>query len=262
VKISIVTISYNQAPFLEQAIRSIVDQDYNGLEYIVVDPGSTDGSREIIKRHASRIASTVLEPDRGPADGLNKGFAQATGDVFGFINADDALLPGALRKVAEYFRANPQVDIACGRGYTIDGEGRPLRRIVPTRLSPRLYAYGAVNFFQQGMFFRRSAYRKTRGFNVDNRSCWDSELALDMLLNGSRVGMLHEELALFRIHDASISGSGRLLEIYRRDCARQFKKVMGREMNGLDHVRAKAYLLEKWLTHPGVALQGALRRLG
>ena len=83
-KFSIVTISYNQAQFLEQAIRSVIEQDYPDVEYIVVDPGSTDGSREIIERYRDRIDRIIFEPDKGPADGLNKGFAQATGDVFGF----------------------------------------------------------------------------------------------------------------------------------------------------------------------------------
>ena len=92
-KISIVTVSFNQADYLEQAIRSVVEQDYSDIEYIVVDAGSTDGSREIIER--DRIATVVFEPDREPADGLNKGFARATGDIFGYINADDAYLPGA-----------------------------------------------------------------------------------------------------------------------------------------------------------------------
>src|SRR6202171_6644991 len=96
-RVSIVTISFNQAPFLERAIRSVVEQDYPDIEYIVVDPGSTDGSRDIIERYRSRISQVIYEPDHGPADGLNKGFASATGDIFGSINADDAFLPGAVR---------------------------------------------------------------------------------------------------------------------------------------------------------------------
>jgi len=87
-RVSIVTISYNQARFLEQAIRSVINQDYPDIEYIVVDPGSTDGSRGIIEKYQNRIDKIIFDPDEGPADGLNKGFAHATGDIFGFINAD------------------------------------------------------------------------------------------------------------------------------------------------------------------------------
>lgn len=260
-KISIVTISYNQARFLEQAIKSVIGQGYGELEYIVVDPGSTDGSRDIIERYRSEISAVVYEPDNGPADGLNKGFSRATGDIFGFINADDILLPGALRKVADYFRENPATDIVCGCGFMIDESGRATTRKIPTRLSKRLYAYGAVTFFQQGMFFRKRAYRATQGFNPENRSCWDGELVLDMLINGARAGILHEDLGAFRIHGSSISGSGRLGEIYRQDCRRLFAKAMGREMNTTDRVLGKIFRLEKWLMNPGATLARALSAL-
>ena len=94
-RVSIVTISYNQAQFLERTILSVLDQDYPEIEYIVVDPGSTDGSREIIERYGSRISKVILRPDRGAADGLNSGFAEASGQILGFLNSDDTLLPGA-----------------------------------------------------------------------------------------------------------------------------------------------------------------------
>ena len=96
-KVSVVTVSFNQARFLERAIRSVLGQDYDDIEYIVVDPGSTDGSRAIVERWRDRIDRIILEPDRGPPDGLNKGFAAATGEIFAYLNADDALLPGAVR---------------------------------------------------------------------------------------------------------------------------------------------------------------------
>lgn len=256
-KISVVTISYNQAPFLDQAIRSITEQGYAELEYIVVDPGSVDGSRNIIERYRDRIATVVYDPDNGPADGLNKGFSLATGEVFGFINADDALLPGALRRVADYFTANPGADIVCGCGFMIDEAGKATTRKIPTRLSKRLYAYGAVTFFQQGIFFRKTAWMKTQGFNPENRSCWDGELLLDMLINGGKAGILHEDLAAFRIHGSSISGSGRLGEIYRQDCRRLFVKAMGREMNATDRMLGKIFRLEKWLMNPRATLARA-----
>src|SRR6056297_1925233 len=101
-KFSIVTISYNQVEFLSQCIDSVFSQDVEDLEYIIVDPGSTDGSRELIEAYSDRIVK-VFEKDKGPADGLNKGFDVATGDVYGFINSDDYLLPGALRSVSDYF---------------------------------------------------------------------------------------------------------------------------------------------------------------
>ena len=106
-KISIVTISYNQEKYLRECIESILNQKDCELEYIVVDPGSTDGSRELIESYGDRILH-VFERDNGPADGLNKGFAKATGDIYGFINSDDYLLPQALHHISQFFLQNSQ----------------------------------------------------------------------------------------------------------------------------------------------------------
>jgi glycosyltransferase involved in cell wall biosynthesis len=260
-KISIVTISYNQAQFLEQAIRSIVEQDHEDLEYILVDPGSTDVSREIVERYRSKITKIVYEPDSGPSDGLNKGFSHAKGEILGFINADDSLLPGAVQKVSSYFEKNPHIDVVCGCGFIIDAENRIIERLVPTRFSKRLYAYGAVTFLQQGTFFRRSAFLEARGFNKENRTCWDGELLLEMAINGRTFGIIYEDIALFRIHRGSISGSGRLNETYRNDCNRLFIKTMGREMSLLDKLLSKIYRLEKWIMNPRVTLSRVIKRL-
>lgn len=257
-KISIVTISYNQVQYLEKAIRSIIDQDFDDLEYIVVDPGSNDGSRDIIEKYRSKITQILHEPDKGPADGLNNGFRLATGDILGFINADDELLPGALQKVADYFQRHPQIDVVCGSGYITDKTGGIIRRIMPTRYSKRLAVYGAVTFFQQGTFFRRRAFDATEGFNIDNRTCWDSELLLDMAINGCKFGVFYQDIATFRIHGSSISGSGRLNELFERDCNRLFTKAMGRPMNSMDQLLMRIYLLEKWITNPTVTFNRIL----
>ena len=93
-KISVVTISFNQAKYLRQCIDSVLNQNYQNIEYIIVDPGSTDGSRQIIESYGDRVIK-IFEKDAGPADGLNMGFSRATGDIFYFINSDDYVLPGA-----------------------------------------------------------------------------------------------------------------------------------------------------------------------
>jgi len=261
VKISIVTISFNQAPFLELAIRSIVEQGYKDLEYIVVDPGSTDGSREIIEKYRSKITKVIFEKDSGPADGLNNGFSCATGEIFGFINADDALLPGSLWNVSNYFEKNLEVDVVCGSGSIIDAEDRVMKRVQPTRFSKRLYVYGAVTFLQQSTFFRKKAFLETDGFNKDNRTCWDGELFLDMAVHHQKFGILHKDLALFRIYNTSISGSGNLSDIYKKDCNRIFKKVTGRGENFFDKLLAKVYRLEKLVMYPRVTLTKLFTRM-
>src|SRR3546814_9345633 len=96
-RFSVVTISYNQAKFLRRAIDSVLNQSGVDLEYIVVDPGSSDDSRAIIDSYGDRIGHRVYEPDQGPADGLNKGFAHATGDIYYYLNSDVTVELGALR---------------------------------------------------------------------------------------------------------------------------------------------------------------------
>jgi glycosyltransferase involved in cell wall biosynthesis len=257
-KFSVVTISFNQRPYLEEALRSVLAQDYPAIEYIVVDPGSTDGSRQLIESLANQLARMVFEPDQGAADGLNKGFKHASGEIFGFLNSDDALLPGAIRSVAQAFVQNPDCDIVMGNGFIVDAQGKRIRRIRAAGFTLDRYFYGGATWLQQATFFRRAAFEAVGGFNVKNRSCWDGELLVDMVRKGAEVKYLNQDLALFRIHAKSITGSRRHSEMMKADAERMFSLTRGRRWTSLDTVRAYLFRIERILTHPG-AVESAIR---
>jgi glycosyltransferase involved in cell wall biosynthesis len=207
-RLSIVTISYNQASFLEECISSVVSQKSEGDEYIVVDPGSTDGSRAIIANHASGIDRLVLEPDHGPADGLNKGFAQSTGEILGYINADDRFVPGALAFVRNFFALNLSADVLCGAIRIVDGRGAvSARKRTSDRFDLRRYAAGICTVGQQATFFRHRAFEAAGGFNAENGICWDGELLVDLALTGARFATVRRVLGDFRIYSTSMTGS-------------------------------------------------------
>jgi glycosyltransferase involved in cell wall biosynthesis len=258
-RISIVTLSFNQGRFLDTAIRSILDQGYPNLDYVVVDPGSRDDSRTIIARHAGRLTA-LLDPDKGPADGLNNGFAAATGDIFGYINADDLLLPGALATIARHFE-DPAVDAILGNGILIDAAGQTRRKMKSSRPSRGDIGHGVMTFVQQGHWFRRSAFDAAGGFNIANRTCWDGELLVDMVLAGARFRNVPEQLGGFRLYGETITGSGRLAEAMALDIARVRAKALGRPPAAADRIVGPLRLLARRLADPAATLEGLRARL-
>jgi glycosyltransferase involved in cell wall biosynthesis len=231
-KISIVTISFNQKKYLKSCIDSILGQENCDVEYIVVDPGSTDGSRELIESYGDRVIK-VFEQDKGPADGLNKGFLLATGDVYGFINSDDYLLPNALKQVGDFFELQNKNSFITGHGYTEDEYGNRTG-IKPTELTMSSMLHRSAVMFQQTTFFPSELYKKVAGFNNLNETCWDYELFLNFLSVGAKHYVLATDLAVFRLYQGSISGSGRLENKYFKELDNLFYKHVGRERNKLD----------------------------
>jgi len=207
-KISIVTISFNQKEYLRKCIDSVLSEKDGQVEYIVVDAGSTDGSRDLIESYGNRIDHVIFEPDEGPADGLNKGFGRATGDIGYFINSDDFLLPGAVGRMQRLWQGSPHIDILLGGAWMVDGAGEPLREVLPTRLSlPKLLS-GQSLMVQHGLSFRMAVFNKIGGFNSRNRTCWDYELLCEMLKQSQHFKLTDEKFGVFRFHDTSLSGGG------------------------------------------------------
>lgn len=158
--VSIVTPSFNQAPFLEQTIRSVLDQGYPAIEYIVVDGGSTDGSLEIVRRYAGRLAHWVSESDLGQTDAINKGFAMATGTIFAWLNSDDTYNPGAVPEAVAYLQDHPEVGMVYGNAYYIDETGRRIGRYPAKATDYRGLRRGVNTVCQQSMFFRAALWNQ------------------------------------------------------------------------------------------------------
>lgn len=206
-KVSIVTPSYNQAHFLEETIQSILSQDYPDIEYIIVDGNSSDGSQEIIRKYASRLAWWVSEPDSGQSEAINKGFSRATGDILTWICSDDTLLPGAVSMIVDLFRKHPGAGLIYGDAWltnpagerTALGLGQPysLRTLIIHPMVP-----------QPAGFFSREAWEIGGPLDTRIQYAMDRELWLRM---AGRVPIVYEPvtLATMRYHPDSKSVRGR-----------------------------------------------------
>lgn len=249
-RVSIVTISFNQAEFLERTILSVLAQDYPDIEYIVVDPGSTDGSREIIERYRSRIAKIILRPDRGAADGLNCGFAEATGEILGFLNSDDMLLLGAVASAAKYLDQHEDADVVSGHSNLIGPDDRFLRRLYSDRMSLHRCIYGGVILLQPSTFFRRKIFDRAGGFHAESRACWDGELFLEMSRAGGKFAVVDEFWSSYRIHAESMTGSKSNSMRIQRTYDAIFTRVMGRQPQRYDRLLAFGYRVLRHILNP------------
>jgi len=174
--VSIVTCSYQQGRFLDATMRSVLEQTPAGVQYIVIDGGSTDNSVEIIKRHASALHYWVSEPDRGQTDALIKGFSHATGDIQGWLCSDDLLLPGALATVTRFFDEHPEVQAVYGDSLWIDEHGHYLRPKKEMTFSRFALLFDHNYISQPSMFWRRELYQKVGGLDPRFNLAMDADL--------------------------------------------------------------------------------------
>ena len=220
-RISVVTPSFNMAPYLEDTITSVIGNLRPGDEYFVIDGGSTDGSADVIRRHEQHLAGWVSEPDAGYADALAKGFDGATGDILCWINAGDLYLAGALDAARQ--RLAGDIDMIFGDDFYIDEDNRVLsysRGWVPDLRMAMLY--GGWTPLQDACFWRRGLYRSIGGIDRSLRYAADYDLFLRMALAG-RTGYAPVTFSAFRRHEGqkSISGAAAYEDERRRVRARE-----------------------------------------
>lgn len=231
--VSLVTPAFNQGAYLEETIRSVLDQGYPRLEYIVIDGGSKDGSVEIIRRHADRLAYWVSEPDGGQTDAINKGFSHAHGDVFAWLNSDDVYRPGAVAEAVAFLQAHPEVGMVYGDAEYISKEGRVIGRFPAAQTDYRRLRQGFVHVPQQAAFFRARLWKlvgpldPTFYFAMDY-DLWVRIAALSPIRYHPRLW------AAFRIHDTakSMVEADRcwpeMIRVHRREGGGWFAKIFAR----------------------------------
>lgn len=200
-KISVVVPSYNQGAFLAETLASIVYQDYESVELIVIDGGSSDNSLDVIREFDSHIDYWVSEPDSGQCGALIKGFAKASGDIFCWVCSDDQLLPGTLRRVAKEFRDNPEIELVYGdTEYLYPNGERVVKPRIGYHYQTMLRAFNIIA--QPSSFFSAAVYRRVGGLDESLHYAMDYDLFVRFGPT-LRWRQLKESLSLYRLHKAS-----------------------------------------------------------
>ena len=197
-KLTLITPSYNQAQYLSQTIGSVLASTRVPDEYFVIDGGSTDGSVEIIRQYEKQLTTWVSEKDNGQADAINKGIKMATGDVIGWLNSDDLILPRTFELVLAAFEQNPEAAIVFGDALSIDQDGETIniQRFAPYQL-PDLMQFKII--CQPTVFFRKSALDKAGLMDTNYHFLLDHHLWLRIAQHGKMI-YLPQTLAAARYH--------------------------------------------------------------
>ena len=220
--VSIVTPSFNQARFLEATICSVLGQDYPNLEYIIVDGGSTDGSVEIIRKFADRLAWWVSEKDKGQTDAINKGFARARGEILAWINSDDIYEPGAVAAAVKYFQEHPEAGLVYGDTHFIDEDGRVIGKFAARQTDYLRLRRGYVHIPQQAAFFRADLWREVGPLDPSFYFAMDYDLWVRLAARAP-IYYTPQSWANFRLHASgkTITADDRcwpeMIRIHRRD---------------------------------------------
>ncbi len=263
-RITIVTPSLNQGPFIERTIKSVLSQGYPNLEYSVVDGGSSDDTLDILRKYEGELR-WVSEPDSGQSDAINKGIRMSTGDIVAYLNSDDTYEPGALKKVAEHFQENPACMWLTGRCRIIDEHDKEFRGFVSQYKNFLLarYSYNILlvtNFIcQPSTFLKRELFEELGPFDVSEHLVMDYEYWLRAGHSvpgrhsmpgrpGHRPGIINSNLACFRVYPETKTSSS-------------FKDSFSRELAiAKRYTRSRLLIALHYLSYQGICI--AYRILG
>lgn len=198
--VTVVTPSFNQGRFIRDTINSVLSQDYPNLEYWVIDGGSSDETQDVLQSYRHRL-SWVSERDQGQADAVNKGFRLAKGEILGWLNSDDTYWPGAIRKVVQFFQANPDISMVYGEAHNVDVQGGIIERY-PTEEFHYQRLAETCFICQPTVFLRRHVFEEVGPLDVTLHYCLDYEYWM-RVGKRFRVGYMPELFATSRFHGAA-----------------------------------------------------------
>jgi glycosyltransferase involved in cell wall biosynthesis len=261
--VSVVTPSYNQAAFLEETIRSVLDQDYEPIEYVVVDDGSTDESPEIIRRYEDRLAWWTRQENAGQVAALNRGFARTTGAYMGYLNSDDTLLPGAISRMAAELERDPELWLVYGDALYTDEASRQTGYLPSREFDVvEMVRHADNHVVQPSTLWRREAWQRFGPLKEDGWYFFDFEFFLRF--PSACVRRIPEPLSTYRIHPEAKS-TGAAASRLARDHARLAEAFFAGD--GLpqaaravaDEGRSSAYLLGAEFAYEALDLARARR---
>ena len=198
--VTVVTPSFNQGRYIGDTLDSVLSQDYPNLEYWVIDGGSSDETQDVLKSYGHRL-NWVSERDQGQADAVNKGFRKAKGEIFGWLNSDDTYWPGTIRKVVQFFQANPDISMVYGEAYNVDAQGKIIERS-PTEEFDYQRLAETCFICQPTVFLRRQVFEEVGPLDVTLHYCLDYEYWM-RVGKRFRVGYMPELLATSRLHGSA-----------------------------------------------------------
>lgn len=209
VKVSIVVISYNQGRFIEDTIKSVLNQSYENVEFLLIDGGSTDETMSIVDRYRNRFSLVIHEKDKGQTDAINKGFKHATGDLVGWVNSDDMLYPNCVKEIVQLSKSNQGGVIFYPQKIDYIGIKGERKGEYSLNIKNRDFLIKkSYDLIQQGSFYDAKTLKRVDYLDETLSYCMDLDLWLRLLKHGDIYQTRGESLAAMRIGDYTKTSRG------------------------------------------------------
>lgn len=230
--VSIITPSFNQGKFLEETILSVLNQDYEKIEYILIDGGSSDNTPLIIEKYKDHFTYSISEADKGQTDALNKGFSHANGEILAWLNSDDVYYPGAVREAVNYLVKHPEIGMVYGDLDFINENGKVIGRFNAAQTDLPKLRRGYVHIPQPCTFFRADLWHKVGPLDPTFFFAMDYDLWTRLAAHAGFKYLPGRAWAKFRLHSdgKTINADDRcwpdMLRVHYRDGGSKWSQIV------------------------------------